>query len=152
MLKNYKIIRVDSDLIVEYRDEIISLMKQLKESSCKDCLDYCEQKYDEMCNYVCDGTAIIPAAFVSNRIVGYAWAYIRKVSLEERLHITQVVVDTNFRSKGIGKGLIQHIENHSKKCGIKSIELNVVGTNRNAYKFYEDNGFSCERILMTKSL
>ncbi|MBP3951797.1 GNAT family N-acetyltransferase [Bacillus suaedae] len=70
------------------------------------------------------------------------------------VRIVALVVNINYRSKGIGKKLVQEAENWSRKIGASGIGLNSGNrTERiNAHEFYKNMGFIEKSIGYAKSL
>lgn len=66
----------------------------------------------------------------------------------KRGRITELVVDKNYRGKGIGKELLLKMKEHLKSNGCEKIMIAVFGYNEGAIKFYKDNGFHVRMIDM----
>lgn len=66
----------------------------------------------------------------------------------KRGRITELVVDKNYRGKGIGKELLIKMKEHLKSNGCEKIMIAVFGYNEGAIKFYKDNGFHVRMIDM----
>ncbi|WP_176239313.1 GNAT family N-acetyltransferase [Mariniplasma anaerobium] len=60
---------------------------------------------------------------------------------EDELHIHGIVVASKFRSMGIGSKLFDEIESIAKNKGLKKITLEVLDSNKLAYKLYKKLGF-----------
>ena len=67
-------------------------------------------------------------------------------------NVDELIVDENFRGRGIGKKLISRIEEIaiSKQC--KQIELDSAFHRKEAHHFYENLGFKSRAYLFTKPL
>lgn len=67
-------------------------------------------------------------------------------------NVDELIVDENFRGRGIGKKLISRIEEIaiSKQC--KQIELDSAFHRKEAHHFYESIGYQSRAYLFTKSL
>jgi len=74
--------------------------------------------------------------FVDNILVGF----IHVIKLIDELEIINIVVDKEYRGRGIGKELLTFIINSFDD--IKNIFLEVSDKNDIAIKLYESNGFS----------
>ncbi|MGK7938684.1 MAG: GNAT family N-acetyltransferase [Crocosphaera sp.] len=61
--------------------------------------------------------------------------------IEGSLYVYILAVDSHYRKQGIGKKLMNHVENKARKQNISSISLTVWSDNINAIKFYEKQGF-----------
>lgn len=66
--------------------------------------------------------------------------------------IDDIVVDKNFRRKGIGKKLYDFLKEQSSKEKIDAIELNVWAFNEPAIRFYESLGMSIKNMKLEQSL
>ena len=64
--------------------------------------------------------------------------------------IENIVVDKNYRRKGIAKKLFEYLSLKAKENNIDSIELNVWSFNSDAIKFYESMGMNIKNIRMEK--
>lgn len=66
--------------------------------------------------------------------------------------IDDIVVDNNFRRKGIGKALYEYLLDIAKSDNVDSIELNVWAFNKSALKFYESLGMTVKNMKLEKIL
>lgn len=66
--------------------------------------------------------------------------------------IDDIVVDNNFRRKGIGKALYEYLFDIAKSDNVDSIELNVWAFNKSALKFYESLGMTVKNMKLEKIL
>ena len=66
----------------------------------------------------------------------------------KRGRITELVVDKNYRGKGIGKELLLKMKEHLKSNGCEKIMIAVFDYNEGAIKFYKDNGFHIRMMDM----
>jgi len=57
------------------------------------------------------------------------------------IHIGNMVVDENYRNKGIGKKLIKYIEEKGKEFGCKKYILDSYFHNTKSHKLYFNEGF-----------
>ncbi|MGI6226677.1 MAG: GNAT family N-acetyltransferase [Peptococcales bacterium] len=78
-----------------------------------------------------------------NKVLGMVGFTIKYYLHREKpvLYIGSMVVKEAFRSKGIGKILMDHVEIIAKKRGCNSIQLNSNKRRVRAHKFYEKLGF-----------
>ena len=100
----------------------------------------------------------IIVAEINNLVVGVV-KYLIKEKLENSytnyrkvLFIDALVVDQNYRKKGIGKILMLEMEKIAKYNNCSSVELNVWAFNENAIKFYEGMGMSVKTMILEKSI
>ena len=66
--------------------------------------------------------------------------------------IEDIVVDKNYRRKGIGKKLYYFLKEQASKENIDAIELNVWAFNESAIKFYESLGMSVKNMKLEQVL
>ena len=66
--------------------------------------------------------------------------------------IDDIVVDSNYRRKGIGKSLYEYLLNIAKINKVDSIELNVWAFNKSALKFYESLGMTVKNMKLENIL
>ncbi len=70
----------------------------------------------------------------------------------KRGRITELIVSKKYRSKGLGKILLNKMENHLNSVGCKCILLDVFAFNNRAISFYENNGYYSRTMEMMKKL
>jgi len=66
--------------------------------------------------------------------------------------IDELVVNKNYRGKGIGKQLIYAAIEKCKHLGCCEVEVNTEFTNTNARKFYKGCGFEERGVILEKEL
>lgn len=66
----------------------------------------------------------------------------------KRGRITELVVDKDYRGKGIGKELLLKMKVHLKSNGCEKILIAVFGYNESAIRFYKENGFHIRMLDM----
>lgn len=66
--------------------------------------------------------------------------------------IKDIFVEEEYRHMGIGKRLIEAIENYARKKDYERVILNCYEFNNNAKGFYENEGFSSYVIIYEKKL
>ena len=88
-----------------------------------------------------DHTAFVAA--IENRIVGWIGAA-QAIMIEVMPHceITGLVIDENYRGKGIGKMLIEKVEQWAKEKGNDRLSLRCNVKRIEAHSFYEHLGFT----------
>nr|WP_157209526.1 ribosomal protein S18-alanine N-acetyltransferase [Methanotorris igneus] len=83
-------------------------------------------------------------AEINNKIVGYAIGTIEWGNG----HIVSIAVDREFRNRGIGTALIEHLERYFfERCNVKYIVLEVRVSNKTARMFYYKRGYVDKRFL-----
>lgn len=66
----------------------------------------------------------------------------------KRGRITELIVDSEYRGKQIGKQLLDAMKKYLKSIECKKILIAVFGYNESAIKFYEKNGYHIRMIDM----
>ena len=59
-------------------------------------------------------------------------------------YLQAIAVDKELRGKGVGKVLLDHIENRARTCGSSRLALDVSASNAGACKLYERRGMTVE--------
>ena len=95
-----------------------------------------------------DGLANHPASFVlfvlvDNQIIGLATCFVNFSTFKVRpsINIHDLIIDKDFRGKGFGKSLLQHIESIAKERKYCKITLEVREDNFAAKALYTELGF-----------
>lgn len=70
----------------------------------------------------------------------------------KRGRITELVVSKKHRGKGIGKKLLNKMEEYLLGLGCKDVLLSVYAYNETAVEFYEKNGYHARMLTMTKKV
>lgn len=99
-------------------------------------------------------------ALENNKVIGLIMGYIRNYDEYDYLdykcprsgEISELIVSKNTRSKGIGKCLMQKMEEYLKSIGCEYIFIDVFAYNENAIKFYEKLGFHTRGLIDIKKL
>ena len=97
-------------------------------------------------------------AELNGKVVGFVRAELRPpptlpiLAPVSMFLIEEVVVDQNYRRKGIARALMAEVENAARAKGITHIHLNVWGFNGSAKALYENLGYTVQRSAMMKEL
>lgn len=142
--------------IIEYKSILYKLLIDVYKINFKlsieECISICNEKIENMVEYVKNDKAIIIGACNDEDLVGFIWLFKNINQGEQRLHVIQIVVKEEYRNKGIGKQLMMEAEKQAKNNDITTLELNVIEENRAAVSLYESLGYLTEKRLMTKKL
>jgi len=76
-------------------------------------------------------------AICGDKVVGYAGMWL----ITDESHITNLAVHPDYRQRGIGRYLMQELENQSVTLGAKSMTLEVRPSNSIAKGLYSSMGF-----------
>ncbi|MDR9899679.1 GNAT family N-acetyltransferase [Aetokthonos hydrillicola Thurmond2011] len=77
---------------------------------------------------------------------------IDQVHGDRHAHIFLLYVVPEYRRQGIGKALMQYVENWAKSRGDRQIGLQVFVSNTNALNLYNQLGYQTQSLCMFKSL
>lgn len=92
------------------------------------------------------------------KVVGYAFARIERhperifTTLTEYVYVQDLVLLPDARGKGMGRKLLQEVEQYALDSGMRTILLTVLSKNPSAKKFYRKSGFTELDIVMRKKL
>jgi GNAT superfamily N-acetyltransferase len=65
--------------------------------------------------------------------------------------VTAMVVDSEFRGKGIGTLLLREAEQWAWSCGCSRVEITSGDHRPDAHRFYEGHGYRCDERRFLKS-
>ena len=66
--------------------------------------------------------------------------------------VIELIVKDNIRGNGIGKLLLEKIEEYFKSINCKRINIEVFGPNKRGLNFYEKNGYIIRDIIVSKKI
>lgn len=82
----------------------------------------------------------------TRKIIGFVHAELyESLYMDTGLNILGLAVDSNFQGQGIGKKLMNSIEDYALKNNISYIRLNSNVRRIEAHKFYESIGYVCDK-------
>ncbi|KYC48911.1 MAG: aminoalkylphosphonic acid N-acetyltransferase [Candidatus Methanofastidiosum methylothiophilum] len=134
-------------------EPIFSLLKELDEALDEDqdiSIESIYHQYDEMImqpeiyeNYIYEDSSIV-IGFIS--LLNYRSFYHKNGTTQ----INELVVNSKYRNKGIGKELLDFAIKKAKDNGMDEIEVGVMKDNYKAIEFYKKNGISDEYLILGK--
>lgn len=147
--------------IIEYEDKYLEdvkeLLVQLEEyivSIDKDCLDQLHPDYREKMaiidlKEVNDSNGKCYLAVENDNVLGLIMGYIPAYDefdyldykCPKRGKISELIVTSKIRSKGVGQVLIDRMEQYFKSKGCEYVLVDVFAYNENAIKFYGKKGY-----------
>lgn len=152
----------------KYLEDVRNLLVELEEHLItidKDNLDHLHPKYKEKMaiidlKEVKNNEGKCYLAVENNIVVGLIMGYVRKYEKYDYLdykcprsgEISELIVSKNARSKGIGKKLMEKMENYFKKINCEYIFIDVFAYNENAIKFYDTLGYHTRGLIDIKKL
>ena len=66
--------------------------------------------------------------------------------------VLELVVKSNIRGNGIGKALLERIEEYFKSINCKRINIEVFGPNKKGLNFYEKNNYIIRDMIVSKKI
>lgn len=140
--------------------EIDRLMKELHELHVKgrpDLYTELEHPYsrEEFEKIVSDPEIIAILAEEKSVVIDLCIGTLRKKSgmVEMKtMYIEDLIVDRNFRGKGIASQLYEEMEERGRNTGAKRLDLMVWEFNNDAKRFYEKQGMRPQRYIYEKEL
>ena len=109
-------------------------------------------------NVISNDENFIFVARISDRAVGYVWVEVQRRPenifkyAQKRIYIHQLSVEPEFQRKGVGRKLMDAVENLAKENGISKFLLDSWKFNKEGHRFFEQLGFSCFKINMWRKL
>lgn len=107
---------------------------------------------------ISDESSAVFLAELDEDVIGFAHAILRDVPdipilVPRRFAIIDgIVVKSEHKKRGVGRMLMEAMEDWSKKNGATSIELNVYEFNEEAITFYENLGYETLSRRLAKEL
>ena len=158
--------------IIEYEDKYLEdvrdLLTELEEyiiSIDKDNLDQLHPEYHEKMalldlEEVKNNKGKCYLAIVDNKVIGLIMGTIPPYDeydyldykCPKRGEITELIVTSKIRSKGIGKELMNKMEEYFKKEGCEYVLVDVFAYNENAINFYNNRGYHPRMYIDIKKI
>ena len=86
---------------------------------------------------------LVLVAASNDTVVGWIHGVLSQLLESEfRVEISGLVVDESFQRQGIGRKLVQHIEEWANERGVGELSVRCRTTRLEAHKFYESLGFA----------
>ena len=88
-------------------------------------------------------------------VIGLCFVELRERSAMVKMrtaYVNDLIVDVNYRHKGIAKALFQEAEKRAKALGAKRLDLMLWAYNEEALHFYESLGMKPQRYILEKRL
>jgi ribosomal protein S18 acetylase RimI-like enzyme len=105
---------------------------------------------------MCDGRVLV--AELNDEVAGFA-TILAKVKSEEIGDgdiefglVSDVVVASKYRKRGIGRKLLESAESHAKSSGVRWLRIGVLAENHSADGLYDSMGFKISYIEREKEL
>nr|AOP02775.1 hypothetical protein YS355-orf9 [Streptococcus suis]AOP02798.1 hypothetical protein YS365-orf9 [Streptococcus suis] len=109
------------------------------------------ERFGELLSYIKLNKGYVIGAWdeTQKSLNGILWYFFTN---DNHLHINEVVISNEYRSKGIGKALFQYVNNIAADKNITALELNVMADNIIALNFYQNQNFEPKKIFMVKKI
>lgn len=82
------------------------------------------------------------------RVVGQATAWRQSGSRSEHVVTVGVGLDPAWRGRGLGRLLLEKIEEWAQAAGVRKLQLRVLSGNTGARRLYESLGYEVEGVLV----
>ncbi len=158
--------------IIEYEDkyleDIKDLLVELEEyivSIDEDNLDRVHEEYrDRMAlldlTEVNENSGKCYIALEEDKVVGMVMGIVRSYEEFDYLdykcpksgEVTELIVSKKSRGNGVGKALLEIIENYFRSIDCKYVLVDVFGYNKRGINFYNKNNYHCRMITNIKEL
>jgi ribosomal protein S18 acetylase RimI-like enzyme len=131
-------------------DEVLELLRQLWPDKPLDQAAlrtvYDRALASDLQRYVC--------ATNGERIIGFGSLTVKNNLWQEGYlgHVDELVVDGEYRDRGIGTQLLEYIVDLAKQKGCRRIELDSAFHRQKAHEFYERHGFENRGFIFSKVL
>ena len=73
-------------------------------------------------------------------------------NIQEYVEVYELILDENYRGRGIGKLLLNAVEEQAREMGFEWVSLYCSSYNENALGFYEKSGYADRQRLLFKKL
>ena len=130
-------------------DDVFRLLNELYKNKIQ--YDKFKEIYYQKLN---DANSYYIVAVVNQKVVGVLIGELQ-VQLhraKKRGYIEDLIVDENYRNKGIGKSLLENAVSYARDNDCEVVDLTSYITNDNAHRFYEKNGFIKHSYMFKKYL
>jgi len=112
-------------------DEVFNLTQQLDNSTI----------VNEQALYRAVLTGFVSKKYDNGKLVGMGWVFPRQTMLRHQAVIEDVIVDNEYRGKGIGKMIMMDIHNWCKNNNVEMIELTTNSKREAANGLYRSIGY-----------
>lgn len=113
-----------------------------------------EKSYEEHIDEMMQGNNYhMIGAYAQGELIAVASYWVlRRFYCGRYIQIGNMVVDSKFRSKGIGAKLLKYVENRGRELGCEKYILDSYTENKKSHKLYFNEGFYVEGLHFMKDL
>lgn len=86
------------------------------------------------------------------KLIGYIWFKMIESTVGVFGRMEHLFVDETYRSRGVGRMLMESAEEYFRRQGVKKVKLTVTKSNESAISLYRNMGYEVERFKMEKDL
>lgn len=112
---------------------------------------FSEEGIKYLLKYIRGRSHVCFVAVDQDKVIGYATGAILKVNSwrpVKRAEIFNLVVTKKYRNHGAGHKLINEFKKWGKHMGVERFKVMTYASNKDAVRFYKDNGFASLAILL----
>lgn len=164
MKENIKIVEYDEKYLEDVKDLLVELEEYIV-SIDEDNLDRVHEEYrDKMAvldlEEVNENSGKCYLAIEDDTVIGMVMGIVRSYDEYDYLdykcpktgEVTELIVSSKARGKGVGKLLLETAENYLKSLDCKYVLVDVFSYNKNAINFYNKNNYHSRMITNIKEL
>lgn len=145
------------DLLVELEEYLVSIDQDELDQVGK---DYREKMLEKDLQELEENQGKCFLAVEDNKAIGLIMGCLRKYEEEDYLDykcpkagaVTELVVTSKIRSSGVGKALMQKMEEYLKSLGCEYIFIDLFAYNKNAEIFYTKGGYHARMHTLIKKV
>lgn len=159
-----KIIEYEEKYLEDVRDLLVELEEYILEID-RDNLDQLHEEYREKMavleiDEVNNNNGKCYLAIEDDRVVGLIMGYVRKYEEYDYLDykcpksgvVSELIISKNVRGRGIGKKLMNKMEDYFKSIDCEYVFIDVFAYNEKAISFYEGQGYHTRGLIDVKKL
>lgn len=164
MKENIKIVEYDEKYLEDVKDLLVELEEYIV-SIDEDNLDRVHEEYREKMavldlEEVNEKSGKCYLAIEDDTVIGMVMGIVRSYDEYDYLdykcpktgEVTELIVSSKARGKGVGKLLLETAENYLKSLDCKYVLVDVFSYNKNAINFYNKNNYHSRMITNIKEL
>ncbi|WP_028855464.1 GNAT family N-acetyltransferase [Psychrilyobacter atlanticus] len=151
----YKIKKIDTEEIKKNSSKLKLFLKEgykIGFPNLEITKEVIDEKFTSLLTYSKDKNILVLGSFKDDKLVGYLWAFYRKITFKEVGHLNQIFIENSHRGQGLAQKMIFKMENFMIENNVEEIDLNATYSVKNAVRLYEMLEYKIERVVMIKKL